>query len=240
VSWPSAWADGRTVRLRLIPAASGVFVAGLVISAALYYPGKPLDLRRAVISNLARPTDNPRGYLFAGIGMALCGLLLVPAALWFFRVLRRLGGGVAAAGLGLFGSGLAGAIFIGVMSPFEDAYSDVHIYVAYATFVLIAAGMLVWLTMATFAAQRAGRGRGLVAALALQACVMAFLLYLTVSMILPFGPDFFNEKSFLRSGAFCEWVLCGGNVAYLFILAAAVALVEGLPVTAPDARAQSR
>lgn len=234
-------ASPRTVRRILIPAASAAFFAGILLSALLYYADKSaVDLRRAVISNLARPTDNPRGYLAAGVGMALCGLLLAPAALWFFRVLRRLRAGAAAFGLWLFAAGLAGAVFIGCMSPFQDAYSDVHIYVAYATFLLMSAGTLVWMIMVTVANLRAGRGRALLAALIVQACIAAFVLYLTVGMVFPFGPDFFDDRSFLRSSTLCEWVLCAGNVVYLFILGAAVERIEKLPVNGRGASAQSR
>ena len=215
-------ATARTVRRMLVPAAVTVFLAGLLLSAVLYYADKPVDLKRAVISNLARPTDNPRGYLAAAAGMALGALLLLPAALWFFRVLRCIHTGAATAGLALFGAGLAGEIFIGVMSPFQDAYSDIHIYVAYATFVLMTAGILVWLAILAFAQRYTGRGRKLLAALVVQLCMMLFLLFLTLSMIFPFGPDFFDDKTFFRSAALCEWVLCAGNIAYLFILAAAV------------------
>jgi hypothetical membrane protein len=230
-------ANARVVRRVLIPAASLAFFAGIVLSAVLYYSDKPVvDLKRSVISNLARPTDNPSGYLAAGAGMALCGLLLAPAALWFFRVLRGLHAGIAAAGLSLFGAGLAGAVFIGCMSPFEDAYSDVHIYVAYATFVLMAAGTLVWMAMVT----RASRRRGLVAALIVEAFVAAFLLYLTVGMVFPSGPDFFDDRSLVRSAALCEWVLCVGNVTYLSILGAAVERIEKLSASGRGARARSR
>ena len=230
-------ADARTVRRVLIPVASAAFYAGIMISALLYYADKPaVDLRRSVISNLARPTDNPRGYLAAGAGIALCGLLLAPAALWFFRVLRCLHAGVAAVGLGLFGGGLAGAVFIGVMSPFEDAYSDVHIYVAYATFLLMAAGTLVWMAMAT----RASRSGRLLAAFIVQAGVALFVLYLTVGMVFPFGPDFFDDRNLLHSATVCEWALCAGNVVYLFILGAAVERIEKISANTPDARARSR
>jgi hypothetical protein len=229
-------ANPRTVRRTLIPAAGAVFFAGILVSALVYFHDQPaVDLRRAIISNLARPTDNPHGYLAAGTGMALCGLLLMPAALWFFRVLRALRASVAALGLLMFGASLTGAVFIGVMSPFQDAYSDIHIYVAYATFLLMSAGTLVWMAMVALAS----RSRKLRAAFAVQAAVALFVLYLTVSMIFPFGPDFFNDRNFWRSGALCEWILCAGNVIYLFILAAAVERVE-LNAAGRAARVQSR
>ncbi|HKE27187.1 MAG TPA: hypothetical protein VKB88_32755 [Bryobacteraceae bacterium] len=234
-------ARGRVARRVLIPAATVVFSAGILLSAVLYYSDKPaVDLKRAVISNLARPTDNPRGYLAAGFGMAFCGLLLIPAALWFYRVLGGLRAGAAALGLWLFGAGLSGAVFIGFMAPFQDAYSGVHIYVAYATFLFMALGTLVWMAMATRASLRAGGGRGLLAALIAEAMGAAFLLYMTAGMVVPFGPDFFDDSSLPRSAAVCEWVLCAGNVIYLFILGAAVERVEALTTGAEAASAQSR
>jgi hypothetical protein len=215
-------ANSRAVRRILIPAASFAFLAGLQLSAGIYYSGKKLDLRRAAISNLARPADNPNGYLAAGAGITLCGLLLVPVGIWFFRVLRTRHSGAATVGLIFFVLGLTGAVFFGLMSPFEAAYSDVHIYIAYATFTFFTAGLVIWFVIATWARVRAGRGRWLAVALAIQAFVAILLLWVTVGMIFPHGINFFNDRTFSHSIALCEWVLCSGNMASLFLLAAAV------------------
>jgi Protein of unknown function (DUF998) len=223
--WPSHLANARTVRRVLIPAAGAVFFAALIISAVPHYAGKPMDLMRAVISDLASPEDNPHGYLIAAAGMAVCGLLLVPAAHWFFRVLRRIHSGVAAAGLLLFGSALAGQIAMGLMAPFESAYSDVHIYIAYFTFLMMAAGILVWLAAAVPARRR------VLAAAILQGCVVAFLIYLTAGLLFHTSAgDFFDNRDLFRSVAFCEWLLCVCNAAFLCLLAAATEFVEAAPL----------
>jgi len=77
------------------------------MSARSFYSGRPVHLRDAMISGLLSPTDNPRGYVIASAGTALCGLLLLPVALVFYRRLSRLNRPLAMAGAFLFGLGAA-------------------------------------------------------------------------------------------------------------------------------------
>ena len=219
----------RTVRRVLLPASSVSFLAGMLISTVPYYAGQAIDLKRAILSNLSSYGDNPHGYLAADVGITLCGALLLPVALWFFRGLRGVHRGLAAAGALLFGAGLMAAIAIGVMGPFEQGYSALHIDLAYATFIFAAAGMLILLGLAVWRARRAGGGRGLLVMEVLLACLLALLFYLLAGESATHGKNFFDDKNFFRSLACGEWVLFGVNVVYLFVLANAVAEVgEGV------------
>ena len=214
----------RTVRRVLLPASSVSFLAGMLISTVPYYAGQAIDLKRAILSNLSSYGDNPHGYLAADVGITLCGALLLPVALWFFRGLRGVHHGLAAAGALLFGAGLMAAIAIGVMGPFEQGYSALHIDLAYATFICMVAGMLVLLGLAVWHGRQAGGGRVLLVAEILLACMLVLLFYLLSGEWNPNG-NFFNDRSWFRSLALSEWALCGVNVGYLLLLANAVAAV---------------
>ena len=212
----------RTVRRVLLPASSLSFLAGMLISTVPYYAGQSIDLKRAILSNLSSHGDNPHGYLAADVGITLCGVVLIPVALWFFRGLRRVHRELAAVGSLLFGAGLMAAIAIGLMGPFEQGYSALHIDLAYATFLFAAAGMLVLLGLVVWRALRAGRGRALLVMEVLLACLLALLFYLLAGESATHGKNFFDDKNFFRSLACGEWVLFGVNVVYLFVLAHAV------------------
>ena len=88
----------RTVQRVLLPCSSLSFLAGMLISTVPYYAGQSIDLKRAILSNLSSYGDNPHGYLAADVGITLCGVLLLPVALWFFRGLRGVHRGLAAGG----------------------------------------------------------------------------------------------------------------------------------------------
>ena len=219
----------------LIPAGSLSFLGGMLIAAVPYYAGRAIDLRRAVLSSLASHEDNPHGYLAADAGLAICAILLIPVALWFFRELRGVHRGLAAAGALLFGAGLMAAIAIGVTGPFEHGYSALHIDLAYATFIFMTAGMLVLLSLAVWFELRAGRGRVLLVAEILLAGMLVLLFYMLAGESSP-GGNFFNDRSWFRSLALSEWALCGVNVGYLLLLANAVAAVgerEGIVADFP-------
>ena len=215
----------RTVQRVLLPVSSLSFLAGMLISTVPYYAGQSIDLKRAILSNLSSHGDNPHGYLAADAGITLCGVVLIPVALWFFRGLQRVHRGLAAAGSLLFGAGLMAAIAIGLMGPFEQGYSALHIDLAYATFLFAAAGMLVLLGLVVWRALRAGRGRALLVMEVLLACLLALLFYLLAGESATHGKNFFDDRHFFRSLACGEWVLFGVNVVYLFLLAHMVAEV---------------
>ena len=215
----------RTVQCVLLPASSVSFLAGMLISTVPYYAGQSIDLKRAILSNLSSHGDNPHGYLAADAGITLCGVVLIPVALWFFRGLQQVHRGLAAAGSLLFGAGLMAAIAIGLMGPFEQGYSALHIDLAYATFLFAAAGMLVLLGLVVWRALRAGRGRALLVMEVLLACLLALLFYLLAGESATHGKNFFDDRHFFQSLAFGEWVLFGVNVVYLFLLAHMVAEV---------------
>jgi hypothetical protein len=174
----------------------------MVISAGLCYSGKPMVLSDAVISFLLSASDNPHGYRIAGVGTSLCGALLLPVAFLFYRNLSRRNQPLALVGAVLFGLGPLSALS---MIFFTREINDAHVYLAFAAYMCMTAGLLICLALEAHPAIRAGgpAGRFLFLVLCFLLAVLIFLVYLL------FTPDFFNDKSLLRNVAFCEWTLCG-------------------------------
>jgi len=178
-----------------------IFFGSMVMSARSFYSGRPVHLRDAMISGLLSPTDNPRGYVIASAGTALCGLLLLPVALVFYRRLSRLNRPLAMAGAFLFGLGPLTAtsmIFIAA------EINDLHVYLAFAAYIFMTTGLMICLALASSATIKTGgiAGTLLLSLLVFLVAVLIFLVYLL------FTPDFFNDQSLLRNVAFCEWTIC--------------------------------
>jgi hypothetical protein len=199
----------RLVRRTLIPASYLVFFAGLILSGAIFFRGKAFEPKSAIISDLASPDDNPRGYGASAAGTAIAGILLTPAAMMFYRRLRKGQPKLALAGAIMFALGLGAAVAIGILAPFTHGYTPVHIQLAYAAFIGICGGVLLHLIAA-----RAARGL-----IALQCAVLLFLVYLYV------GPELFTNDRLLTSLAFWEWVLCVDCAVGLWALAC---VIEGV------------
>jgi len=207
--------------------ASGLtFLVGMLVAAVPYYAGKEINWKRAVLSDMASPGDNPRGYLVADGAVLLSGLLLVPVALWLCRVLCGLHRGAARTGAGLLMAGLAGVVAIGVTGPFVSGYSLSHIYLAYATFILAAIGMLVLLGLTTRWELLRGSSRGLLTMAVVKGLVVVFLLWLLAGEWKDTGQSFFDGSTLWQSLAFCEWALCVESFVCLAVLAGAAARVE--------------
>jgi hypothetical protein len=188
------------------------FFAGMVGSARPYYAGKPVNIRDALISGLLSPTDNPHGYLIASAGTAICGLLLLPVALAFYRRLLARNRRIAFAGSLLFALGPMCAVSIAL---FSHEITDTHVYLAFAAYIFMTSGLLVCLALEASAFMRARRGASisLVIAPGFLCIVLLFLFYLL------FTPDFFNDSNLLRNVAFCEWTLCSVLAGYITGLA---------------------
>jgi hypothetical protein len=194
----------------LVPASGLIFLLGLAVSGAIFFRGKPFDLKAAVISDLESPEDNPHGYGPSAAATAVAAILLAPAALIFYRQLRSWRLWLARAGAALFAVGIAGAIGIGMLAPFTRGYSPLHIQLAYAAFIGIGGG--IWFDLLAARAATALRW--------VQGAVFLFLVYLY------FGPDFFSDEHLLTSIAFWEWLLCADVGIALWALARAVAKME--------------
>jgi len=178
-----------------------IFFGSMIVSARSFYSGKPVHLRDAMISGLLSPIDNPRGYWIASAGTAICGLLLLPVALAFYRKLSPLNRPLATAGTFLFGLGPLTAtsmIFI------ATEINDLHVYLAFAAYIFMTTGLTICLALESSASIKTGgiAGRLMLSLLAFLLAVLIFLVYLL------FTPDFFNDQSLLRNVAFCEWTLC--------------------------------
>lgn len=193
-----------------VPASELIFVLGLLVSGTIFFRGKALDFKAAVISDLESPEDDPRGYAVLAGGIAVSGALLAPAAVIFYLALRDKKRWLARIGAGCFALGIAGAIAIGATAPVTRGYSPMHVYLAYAAFIGITGG--IWFNVLALPSLSFMKW--------FQGGVFLFLLYLC------FGPDFFSDDHLLTSIAFWEWLLCADVGFALMALARAVGRAE--------------
>lgn len=194
----------------LVPASELIFLLGILISGSIFFRGKSFDIKAAVISDLESPEDNPRGYAVLAAAIAISGMFLAPAVLIFYRQLRYKKRWLARLAAAWFSLGNAGAIAIGLTAPFRLGYSPLHVQLAFAAFIGIAAG--IWFDILAL--------RGLSFLKWFQGGVFLLLFYLY------FGPDFFSDNHLLTSIAFWELLLCVDVGIALLALAKAVTLAE--------------
>ncbi|HTW58396.1 MAG TPA: hypothetical protein VMD99_09705 [Terriglobales bacterium] len=194
----------------LVPASCLTFLLGLVISGAIFFRGKPFDLKAAVISDLESPEDNPSGYAPSAAATAVSAILLAPAAAVFYRQLRNRRIWLSRVGAALFALGIGGAVAIGILAPFTRGYSPLHIQLAYAAFIGIGGG--IWFDLLAVRTARVLAW--------FQGAVFLFLIYRY------FGPDFFSNDHLLTSIAFLELLLCTDVAFALWALARSVASLD--------------
>lgn len=177
------------------------------------------------MSDLLSPSDNPRGYFIAAIATLLCGLLLLlPAATLFQHGWNPPQRRWAGLGAWLYRLGLMATIAVGISTPFQQPYVPVHIWLAFAAFMSLAAGLAVSLGVAAGSATSA---RWPLATLgALQVGALSFLAYLFC-----FAPAWFEDRRWLL--AVCEWGLSALIAAGTVVVAATRA---GVPSLAPRLR----
>lgn len=217
---PSAAADGDSRRAcRLIGASTAVFFAGLVISAIAFYGGRPLDWTAAIISDLQSPEENPRGYLASAVATAITGGLFLRLLAIVHRRVRAWSAPLAWAGSAFFGAGAVGAIAIGCLAPFPHSYDAVHLPLAFATFIALVAGTGLHLLAAGWQAWPRNRRRG---AKMFGCCVLigGILAALAATYRIE---NYFTGDSLLTTLALWEWLLCASIVAFLRVLAGALA-----------------
>ena len=210
----------RLVR-RYLLASYLVFVTGMAISGVIFYRGRPLEAKAAILSDLESPDDNPRGYAASAVGTALSAILLAPAVAGFYQRLRTGRPALALAGAVLFAAGLAAAVAIGILAPFTHGYTPLHVQLASAAFIGIFSGTLLHLLTA-----RAAPGW-----LAFQFFALLALVYLC------YGPVEFDNSRFLTGLAFWEWLLCADCAVALWVLAGKIQAVprRGVTRTPPQA-----
>ena len=184
--------SARFIQHALIPASCAAFFACLIVSGAIFYQGKPFKATAAIISDIESPEENPHGYAAAAVGTTLCGVMLAPAAIMFFRRLRNGNPKLAKGAAVMLGMGLSAAICVGVLSPCNVRYTRLHARLACAAFLGICGGTLLY-----FIAARAAR-----VLIAFKSCVLLILISSY------FGQHCFNNSELLTSFAFWEWMLC--------------------------------
>jgi hypothetical protein len=181
----------RAILYLLPPAAFLIFFGGIAIATLSYFAGKPFRFTDAWISAILSPEDNPRGAGIASASATICGILLLPVAFAFYRILGRGKRKLAAAGALVFALGPVCTIAI---SCVVRDVNRIHVALAYAAFVSMTAGLLILSALAF-----RGKARGLL--LVLLGGVLAVILYDII------GPDA-TDKYLFTSTAFQEWALC--------------------------------
>jgi hypothetical protein len=182
----------------LIVSSYATFFGGMLLSAARYYAGKPIDLDDALISYLLSAHDNPRGSRIAIVGIALCGFLLLPVVFLFYRALARRGPRMALAGSLIFALGPLCAI---AMIFFTSEINDVHVGLAYAAYIFMTAGLLISLALEGSATIKAGGVKGV--------AMLMVLLFLAATLVFLFTrEEYLADKGIFRNVALCEWALC--------------------------------
>jgi hypothetical protein len=215
----AALAQPGAVLRGLLPSVFAIFFVTHLFASLSFYSGKPFHLKDAVISDIESREDNPRGYLVAAAGTAVCGILLFPLSTLLHRRLRAIHRPIALAGSVILRAGLTCAVAVGAFAPFPFEYG-IHIALAFATFICITAGLLVSLVLVVAQAFRDRKrwARGLFLLALLESAALVFEIYLI------FAPDhFFPGTSFMTSLAGCEWALCVFIAACSYVVAAAVA-----------------
>jgi hypothetical protein len=180
---------------RLIALANLVFFSGLFLSALPLWTSHSAGLYAALVSSLQSPEENPHRYGVACAGTALCGALLAPVVWRLYRTVRTRQPWLAACGVVLLASGVAIEIAIGCLAPFRDTYEPLHVPLAYAVFISMDAGLLVFTA-------RAGRGGWLRSLAALQTAAVCLLIYLW------HDDRIFDGSAGLPRLVACEWTLC--------------------------------
>ena len=214
-SWTATWATPAFALHRLIPGAYGVFLAGFVISGAIFSAGRKLTLENGLMSDLLSRIENPRGYLISTIATVACGALLLPTATLFQRGWKSVW---AVLGAWLYRIGLIATIAIGATTFVQRPYTPIHIWLAFVAFMSLVAGLGVSLVVAACSHPSA---RFVLAALgAFQIGALLFLAYVFGGGLF-FGVDFFEGRRWFLP--ICEWALCAlialGTVALTAVLA---------------------
>ena len=157
-----------------------------------------------------------RGLLGVHIAAGSGSFLLAPVALMFYRRLSAIHRTLAAIGPFFFAAGLLAAVLIGCLAPFPQTYEQLHIPLAYATFMGISTGLAVCLAVAALPGAQSRRRTDsvLMALAALMGAVVLFLFYLLLV-----SDSLFDNLHWYSSLAFLEWLLCAGNAAYTYLLA---------------------
>src|ERR1051326_2768319 len=198
----------------IIPVSSGVFFIGLIVSSFYFYSQKEFNWTAAIISDLQSPIENPKGYLPASLGTAISVIFLVPLLISMSLKLERIKRIPAIFGTSIFGLGIIGGIIIGFLSPFPKYYEIVHIPIAFATFIFIVGGILMFLLLTSLSIYQNNKKYSfiLLVLFGFKLAVFASLIYIYTI------PEFFSGVNLFKTLAFWEWSLCISIVIHLQII----------------------
>jgi hypothetical protein len=174
------------------PLATLAFALGAWL-ALRQFPAE-FDWRRVVISALQSPRDNPQGYGWISLGLALSGLLLLPLIGYFGAVLAPWSPRGARLVRRLLGAGILGMVLVALFTHRPAFYPRLHENLAFLAYCSLVLGLLATTLLfmrhpgATLLADRAGR---------------KWLLPLLAAAI--FGPLLAAALSQFAVYAFTEW-----------------------------------
>jgi hypothetical protein len=120
---------------RSVAVSTAIFLAGMGISGAIYFSGRPVTFNDSVISNFLSTGDNPNGYLPAALATALAGLLLAPTVVTLCRRMGRIHRWGSMLGTAFYATGLLAAIPIGCLAPVHGLDFSIHLVLAYTAFI---------------------------------------------------------------------------------------------------------
>lgn len=127
---------------RLIPIT--MIIMGLsILFSNLLFP-EAFDWRYMVISDLTSSTHNPDGFLVLSIGMAICGVLLIPLAGYMHKKLAVICRGTAIIGTLFFYVGIIGLISVGLIYDAPGQPNRLHENLAIVAFAGLLLSIFFW------------------------------------------------------------------------------------------------
>ena len=223
---PSLSFDRRsaTVRWVCVPTAYTVFVIGFLLAAAARSAERKPTWEDAVMSELLSRQDNPRGYFVAIAAVAVCAMLLFPAADLIQEGACRRCAAWRRAAAWLYRAGLFTAVANATLTPWLEKYGTFHVSLAFFSFMVLTAALAIVL-IATAFVSHAGRV-GLAALGLAQVAALLFLTYLY------FASWYFVDRRWLL-GLF-EWAFAALVAVGTIVILARDARCGPLPPEAVD------
>jgi hypothetical protein len=127
---------------KLIPIMFIVMVLSVLISN-LFYP-TAFDWRYMVISDLTSSTDNPDGFLVLSIGMAICGVLMIPIPGYMHKRLKILCPRTSFFGTFFYSIGILGLILVGLVYDAPGQPNRLHENLAIVAFAGLLFAIFFW------------------------------------------------------------------------------------------------
>ncbi|TRX61852.1 hypothetical protein FNH22_03495 [Fulvivirga sp. M361] len=187
----------KTIRLRLVIVAIIVFYASLITAAAIRLRDSVFLPDRVLISDILSKHNNPEGAWIAILGINICVILLYPVtqALQINQGKRLRTASLT--GRWMFFLGILSIIALSLTSLLDEGgYSDLHVWMAYASFMGVVGGLTIGFTINFLS------GYKRLLSLTLTMILLATFSYLAYLFT---QPEYFNGRLWLL--AVYEWML---------------------------------